>query len=476
MGTFTILCISDIIPPDYNFPIPFFVRKGTIVTESTVLDLTNSWAGYASLAAVVVAYIFVFFEDATHFKKSKPVLFAAGLVWLFIALAYYGTAQAELVGERFRHNLLEYSEILLFLIVAMSYVNVLEERQVFNTLRSRLIRGGWTLRQLFWLTGILSFFISPVADNMTTALIMGAVVLAVGGDDAKFVSASCVNVVVAANAGGAFSPFGDITTLMVWQAGKLPFADFFHLFPSALVTWLVPAFIMSFSVSAMRPKMSHDEAAVSMKVGARRVMMLFLMTIAVAVVGHNSFHLPPVYGMLFGLSFLKIFGYYLKISSTEDNPFDVFEHVQRIEWDTLLFFGGIILAVGGLGFIGYLELLANIGFEAWGPFSQEGATNFANVMIGLLSAIVDNIPLVFAVLTMDPQMSPWQWLLVTLTAGVGGSIFSIGSAAGVALMGVSRGTYTFASHLKFAPLVTLGYFAGIVVHYLYALLFAPQLF
>lgn len=439
------------------------------------IDLTLHWSGILSLVILFTAYVFVVIEEKTHFRKSKPVLMAAFLIWLFIAIAYLGTPQAHLVHEAFRHNFLEYTEILVFLLVAMTFINVLEERQVFEALRSRLILTGWSLRKLFWMTGLLAFWISPVADNMTTALIMGAVVVAVGGMNQKFVAISCINVVVAANAGGAFSPFGDITTLMVWQAGQVKFETFLHLIPAALVTWSVPAFLMSLSLSATSSTVG-DEPIVQMKTGARRVMLLFASTIAMAVIGHNTFHMPPVFGMLGGLAMLKIFGYFLKINSTEDSPFDVLHHVQRLEWDTLLFFGGIILAVGGIGFIGYLELLSQAGYQAWGPFSTEQAITFANISVGLLSAIIDNIPLMFAVLTMDPDISQWQWLLVTLTAGVGGSLLSIGSAAGVALMGSSKKMYTFSSHLRYTPVIALGYFAAIGTHYLYAIWFAPELF
>tara|TARA_R110002012_G_scaffold70852_3_gene182222 strand:+ start:333 stop:836 length:504 start_codon:yes stop_codon:yes gene_type:complete len=139
------------------------------------------------------------------------------------------------------------------------------------------------------------------------------------------------------------------------------------------------------------------------------------------------------------------------------NKADVFSRVSRAEWDTLLFFYGIVVCVGGLGFIGYLALLSDMLYTGW---SATGA----NIVLGLMSAVVDNIPVMFAVLQMMPDMSHGQWLLITLTAGIGGSILSIGSAAGVALMGQARGIYTFNSHLKWAPVILLGYFAGIFTH------------
>lgn len=138
-------------------------------------------------------------------------------------------------------------------------------------------------------------------------------------------------------------------------------------------------------------------------------------------------------------------------------PFDVFSRVQRAEWDTLLFFYGIVMCVGGLGFLGYLHLLSDTLYNEWSP-------TYANVALGLMSAVIDNIPVMFAVLSMQPDMSHGQWLLITLTAGTGGSLLSIGSAAGVALMGQARGYYTFASHLKWAPAIALGFFASILAH------------
>lgn len=362
---------------------------------------------------------------------------------------------------------------MLFLLVAMTYINAMSERQVFAALRSSLIRRGLSLHQLFWLTGLLAFFISPVADNLTTALLMCAVVLAVGGDNDRFVSLACVNIVIGANAGGAFSPFGDITTLMVWQKDMVDFWTFFVLFIPSAVNFLVPAAIMQFAVPNENP--APNAATATMRRGARRVIALFLLTVTTAVCFHNFLHLPPVIGMLTGLGYLQFFGYYLRKThinkadlpshhrSPDDQimgevvPFDVFNKIARAEWDTLLFFYGVVLCVGGLGFIGYLGLISELMYSQW------GATT-ANVSVGLFSSIVDNIPVMFAVLTMNPDMSTGQWLLVTLTAGVGGSLLSIGSAAGVALMGQARGKYTFFSHLKWTPVIALGYVASIYTH------------
>ena len=438
------------------------------------LDLTGNWVGITSVLLFFVAYLAVMAEEFTHLRKSKPVMLAAGVIWGMIAWYYQSHEIPHVVETALRHNLEEYAELMLFLLVAMTFINAMDERNVFEALRSWLIRKGFGYRALFWVTGLLAFFISPVADNLTTALLMAAVVMAVGGGNKKFVMLACINIVVAANAGGAFSPFGDITTLMVWQKnihatnGMVDFWVFFALFIPSLVNWLVPAALMHFSVPDEKPNGGGE--MVAMRRGALTIVMLFLFTIALAVSFHSVLGLPPVIGMLTGLSLLQFFAYYLKtrgektqsrggVADVFGNPvaFDIYRKVARAEWDTLFFFYGVVMCVGGLGFIGYLGMISQVIYGEW------GATN-ANIAIGIISAIVDNIPVMFAVLTMMPDMSVGQWLLVTLTAGVGGSLLSIGSAAGVALMGQARGTYTFFGHLKWTPAIALGYAASIGTH------------
>jgi Na+/H+ antiporter NhaD/arsenite permease-like protein len=427
-----------------------------------------NWVGFAALSICSIAYIFVVLEERLRLRKSKPMLLAAGLIWILIAIAYRDMDSHHL-EVAIRHNFLEYSELFFFLLVAMTYIDAMLERGVFDALRYKLIEHGFSYKSLFWLTGLLAFFISPVADNLTTALIMGAVVMAVGKEHPNFIAISCINIVVGANAGGAFSPFGDITTLMVWQKGMVNFFDFFQLFIPACVNFLVPAFIMSFAIPAGKPS-SAGHSRTYIEYGGLVIVGLFVATIFTAVSFHNFLHIPPVFGMMTGLGYLKLYGFYLRRIGHETlqssiptsrpvKDFDIFERVAHAEWDTLFFFYGVIMAVGGLGFIGYLELVSV------SMYLELGATK-ANIIVGAMSAIVDNIPVMFAVLTMQPDMSEMQWLLVTLTAGVGGSLLSIGSAAGVALMGQARGYYTFFSHLKWTPAIALGYGASIYVHLL----------
>ncbi|MGM0832409.1 sodium:proton antiporter NhaD [Halomonas qinghailakensis] len=442
------------------------------------IDLTTSAVGFFAVAIFVLAYGLVMAEEKIHMRKSKPVLVAAGIIWGLIGWVYVQNGMSETSEYAFRVTLLEFTELMLFLLVAMTYINAMEERRVFDALRSWMLRKGFSYRQLFWLTGGLAFVLSPIADNLTTALLMCAVITKVAEGDKRFINLACINVVVAANAGGAFSPFGDITTLMVWQAGLIQFQEFFILFLPSLVNFLIPAVIMSIFIKDQKPSSVYED--VWLKRGARRIIALFLITIATAVMCHTLLHLPPVLGMMTGLGYLQFFGYYLRrslprslerkrerYSRRGDNkkleqlggvvPFDVFNRVARAEWDTLLFFYGVVMCVGGLGFMGYLGLLSEALYTGWNA-------TWANIVLGVVSAVVDNIPVMFAVLTMEPEMSHGHWLLITLTAGVGGSLLSIGSAAGVAVMGQARGAYTFMGHLRWAPVIFLGYVASIIVH------------
>jgi NhaD family Na+/H+ antiporter len=470
----------------YMYILAFMLFMPTYVLaagEAHLQNFTAHWGGIVCVIIFCLAYSLVIVEEQIHMRKSKPVMLAAGLIWMIVAIIYGQHGDQHTAEIMVRHNLLEFGELFLFLLAAMTYINTMEDRNVFDKLRAWLVSQGFSLRTIFWITGIISFLLSPIADNLTTALLMSTVAMAVGGTNVRFVAIACVNIVVAANAGGAFSPFGDITTLMVWQKGIIQFQEFFVLVIPSLVNWLIPAAIMSMFVSNEKPDAIEEQ--VKLKEGAIAVVVLFIITIAMAVCAHNFLHLPPVLGMMTGLAMLKIFGYFLKMKIKRRNQvtvddtgagalgveafgdrddrreeeFNIFKKLARAEWDTLMFFYGVILCVGGLGTLGYLALLSEFMYVDLGPTT-------ANILVGFLSAVIDNIPVMFAVLTMMPEMDHMQWLLVTLTAGTGGSMLSVGSAAGVAVMGQARGIYTFFSHLKWSWAIALGYAASIWAHFL----------
>lgn len=471
-----------------------FAAEGPEVASSGQrLDLTQHWAGYLALIVFAVAYILAMTEEVTELKKSKPMVFAASLIWIFIASVYTGGGMSEQAGAAFRSSLEGYVELFLFIMVSMTYLNAMEDRGVFDSLRVWLLSKNFSYRQLFWITGFQSFFISSACNNLTTALLMGSVILAMGKGSPRFVTLSCVNVVVASNAGGSFSPFGDITTLLVWQKGVVPFNDFFSLLIPAIINFVIPAAIMHFFIPEERPAAVMEVQ--DMKRGAWVIMFLFVLTIITSVCFENVLNLPPAAGMMLGLTYLKFFSFYLQKTrdshsvllpvdltvvkidyfapmkymnnpQAEKNkqvakelPFDIFQKVANLEWDTLLFFYGVMVAVGGLSFIGYLGVASHHLYGTIDP-------TVANILVGIASAFVDNGTIMLSVLTMAPHISEGQWLLVTLTSGVGGSMLAVGSAAGVGLMGQAKGIYTFTSHLKWTPAIILGYAGSILTHFL----------
>ena len=451
------------------------MRSDTGCETETLIDFTTSGYGLLALAIFAISYFFVIAEDRIHLSKSKPVMVGAGLIWILVGIAYASAGDHETAGLALREAILEYAELFLFLLSAMTFVHMMEERHLFLALRSWLIARDFSLRRVFWVTGAATFILSPVVDNLSAALLMGSVVMAVGGRTPEFVALGCINVVVAANAGGVFSPFGDITSLMVWQAGHLNFSEFIYLLPAALTNWLVPALIISLKVPDGPPQAAHRRQR--MKQGALIVTGLFVATAALSVIVHTQLGLPPVLGMMTGLGVLKLYGFYLShhdpmlremelrqhhadtLANTRETKgdhvqvvrrFDMFRVVERASWDTLMFFYGVVLCVGGLATLGYLQLVST------GLYGSLGATA-ANLILGLSSSLVDNIPIMYAVLSMDQTLPLAQWLLLTLVIGTGGSLLAIGSAAGVALMGQASGIYTFRSHLKWSWAILLGY-------------------
>jgi len=460
-----------------GLPVPGFAET---VSASQPLDLTHHWAGYFSLVVIVLAYVSAMLEDVTMLRKSKSMVLGASLVWFVILLAYRQTSNVQPAVDAFKSNLQAYIELLLFIMASMTYLNAMEDMRVFEALRNWLVGARFGYRKLFWITGILVFLLSTVINGLTAGLLMGAVVMAVGKDNPRFVSLACINIVVATNAGGSLSPLGGISTLFVWQKGLVEFTQFFTLFIPCLVNFLVPALVMSFAVPKICPLL--ETRKVMLQRGAVGVMCLFGVTIILAVSFDMFLRLPPAAGMMAGLSLLQLYSFYLQRVEQRnsrgpgqslvnlDEPdvgreiletysYDIFEKVGRLEWDTLLFFYGAMMGIGGLGFIGYLDAVSQ-----W-LYGQHDPT-LANVLIGLSSALVDNGTLMFAVLSMRPDIPQGQWLLLTLTLGVGGSLLAIGSAPGIGLLGVTKGRYSFLVHLKWCPLILLGYFAAIGVHFL----------
>jgi Na+/H+ antiporter NhaD/arsenite permease-like protein len=437
-----------------------FASGGGASSGDAIPDITMTWVGIMSLLVFVVGYYFVAMEEKYHIDKAKPALLTGTFLFMLIALYYaINHMDMDLVHTQAQHLILEIAEIFFFLFVAMTYIESMIHMGVFDRLKYNLVSKGYTYKKLFWVTGILAFFISPIADNLTTALILSTVLITIEKERRDFLIPGAINIVVAANAGGAWSPFGDITTLMAWTAGKGTFVDFLFLFPASILGYLATAVILSrFVPNEVPPFDATKESKPQLMQGANVVIGLGVFTIFCAVMSHQVLHLPAMWGMMFGLSLLKIYAYRLKrVHKTE---FNVFHSMAKIENNTLMFFFGILAAVGALYFIGWLALAAMI----YDP-SMAGPTA-SNIGVGFLSAIVDNVPVMSAVLKANPDMVHSQWMLVTLTAGVGGSLISFGSAAGVGVMGKLPGVYTFGAHMKYAWTILIGYIVSIIIWYL----------
>lgn len=427
--------------------------------EGAAINLVGHPFGWLLLAIFVVGYYFIAAEEKYHIDKAKPALFTGTFMFVLIGIYYVLEGHSLTPFEHeIDHLILEIAEIFFFLFVAMTYIEALIERGVFSALRAKLIAKGYSYRELFWITGLLAFFISPVADNLTTALILSTVLLTIDSKNKEFLVPSAINVVVAANAGGAWSPFGDITTLMVWAAEKGAFVDFLYLFPPSFIGWLITAVLLVRYVPDLDPLGDgNPEQAAKIEIlkGGKMIIAFGAMTIAFAVVGKQVLHLPPMWGMLFGLSVLQIYMYFLKKKHNQD--VSIFHAMSKIENNTLLFFFGILAAVGALHFIGFLAYAAKL-YEIFSPTA-------VNIGVGFLSAIVDNVPVMSAVLKANPAIDHAQWMLVTLTAGIGGSLISFGSAAGVGVMGKMHGIYTFSAHMSLAWTVLVGYIVSLAVWY-----------
>ncbi len=462
--------VSSIDGTSHGVVLPTFSFQEELSMGDGIMNLTGAWIGYTSVIIFIVAYTLVIFEDIIHLKKAKPMILFSCFMWFFIGIyeAMNGGGHSHSFIE---HLIAEIGSLFFFLFVAMAYINTLSALNVFQSLRAKLLSMGLSYKQLFWATGGFSFMLSPFADNMTTALLMSTVALAVSGGNKKFIVPAFVNIIVAANAGGVWSPFGDITTLMVWTAGKVDTVTFSYLFVPALVNWGIPALIMSFFVPKGKPECRKEIDA--LKPGAKLAVVFGIVTIALGIFFHQFLNLPPFLGMMLGMGFLMFHSYYMKLwgekkflkklGLTKDRRSaersDFFKSVAAIEYDTLLFFFGVLAAVGALQYIGYLSV---IGDKLYGNLEL----TTANTTLGVVSAVLDNIPLMYAVLKMDKTMGVDQWLLITLTTGVGGSLLSIGSAAGVAVMGIGKEHYTFLSHLRWAPVIALGYFGSIAAWWL----------
>lgn len=450
----------------------------------------------------IVGYTFIALEHSITIDKAATALLMGTIMWAIYALngvevlsfgqnfsrAWKEFAEANGVGvdiESVRnfivhHDVMEHlgdiSTILFFLLGAMTIVEIVDQHQGFKIITDKITTTDKV--KLLWVLSFLTFFMSAVLDNLTTTIVIIALLRKLVADQkTRWLYASMV--VIAANAGGAWSPIGDVTTIMLWIGGQVTSANIImKLFIPSLFTMIIPLAVLSFFMKGNVERPPVDANAASITTHKQQILMLAMGVSALLFVPifKTVTHLPPYLGMLFGLSILWITTEFMhKNKREEGTKLTVNKILTRVDVPTIFFFLGILTAVAALQSAGHLDLLAQ-SLKDWGLGVYPVA-----LIIGLLSAVVDNVPLVAASMGMYPiQPEHIQfmqdgvfWELIAYTAGTGGSILIIGSAAGVAAMGMEKIDFIWYMK-KISLLAALGYFAGAGVYYIQEHLFPEE--
>ena len=405
---------------------------------------------YTLICFALLALLAIVFEEVIHVNKAKSTLFLGTLSWILIFLFPEQGVTPEQLREMLNENLLDIAGLWLFLMSAMTFVAFLNHQGLIETLIYRLLPSQISERKLIFLVGIFSFVFSSLCDNITATLVSIALVLSLGLERRKTLRLS-VLVVFAVNSGGVSLITGDVTTLMVFLAGKVEISD--------LLLLSIPAFISTMLLAAMLSRPLAGEVIITPtprkddRVG-KVIAVIFLATIVATIILNIVAGIPPVLTFLFGLSTMFLVGRFLYEEDTRENLLD---YVRRIEFDTLMFFLGILLLVGMLKEIGTLDRLVGI--------YQLLPVKVANFAMGVFSAFVDNVPLTAALLKSGVEMSKAEWLSLTYSVGVGGSLLAIGSAAGIVAMS-KVDILNFGSYARYVVYLSIAFLAGYVSSYL----------
>ena len=410
----------------------------------------------------ILAYAAIAFEHPLGINKTASALIGAGLLWTVYAML---SNDPHLISEQLGESLMGTAQIVFFLMGAMAIVEVVDAHNGFEVITSRIKTSK--LSTLMWMIGIVSFFLSAILDNLTTTIVMVSLMkkLLDQREDRLFFAGV---IVIAANAGGAWTPIGDVTTTMLWIGGQISAIEIMKgLFLPSLVNLLVPLFVTSFLLG-VRPVIAPEKKQNDLLIGTtsfeRNVMFFLGLSILVLVpVFKTVTHLPPFMGVLFGLGILWMVGdlIHRKKEFDEKEHFTLVRALTRIDLSSIVFFVGILLAVASLEHTHVLTSLAK-----WLD-QTVGRQDVIVMLIGLASAIVDNVPLVAASMGMYSltqfPMDSFLWEFMAYCAGTGGSILIIGSAAGVAAMGLEKIDF-FWYVKKISGLALIGYLAGAMVY------------
>lgn len=393
----------------------------------------------------VVALLSIALEEVIHLNKAKSTLFLGCLSWLVLFIAAKQQGQTENIQEMLNENLLDIASLWLFLMATMTFVAYLNARGLVSELVRRIMPGELSLRQLTALLGGFALVLSMICDNITATLVGVGVVQAFNLEVKERVRL-CVLIVFAVNSGGVMLITGDVTTLMIFSAGHVSIVQLLSLFLPAVAGVSLLVVLFSFAGGGRRitaRNTVHNVEWLDIGIGS-----IFIGTIIATIVLNLLYQIPPVLTFLFGLSMMFMVG---GIVHTYNQQVHLLEYVRQIQFDTLMFFLGILLLVGALKEVGVLVLFTELYMRL-----DPALSSFA---MGVVSSVLDNVPLTAALLKAEPSLSDTQWLSLTYAVGVGGSLLVIGSAAGIVAMSKVR-ELTFMQYARYLPHLAAAYCCG----------------
>ena len=401
------------------------------------------------ISMAVIALLGVVLEDVIHVNKAKVTLFLGTLAWILLFVFHGNGADSAQVIEGFKENISEIAGLWLFLVSAMTFVAYLNKKGMIENLIYLFLPKQISERALLFLTAVFCFVFSSLADNITATLVSVTLILSLNLSAKKTIRFATL-VVFAVNSGGVALITGDVTTLMIFLAEKVSIVDLLMLSIPAFLAVLVLATMLSRGMTNVVKVNLHRTDVRGVDVA---IACIFLTTIIGTIVGNVLFNIPPVLTFLFGLSAMFLVARFFN-EDIDSDP--ILEYIRVIEFETLLFFLGILLLVGMLKEIEVLDSLV-LMYEVLPPF-------LANYLMGILSAAIDNVPLTAALLKAGIEMSEPDWLGLTYAVGVGGSLLVIGSAAGIVAMSKVNGL-TFGSYVRYAGYLLISYTLGYAAVY-----------
>ncbi|RGP52596.1 MULTISPECIES: sodium:proton antiporter NhaD [Pseudomonas] len=402
------------------------------------------------LAMAVVAFLGVVLEEVIHVNKAKVVLLFGALSWLVLFIAAPSDAVRGEVQKALNENITDIASLWLFLLATMTFVAYLNKKGLIENVIYRILPGRITERKLLFLTGGFCFVFSSIADNITATLVSVALVLSLNLELRKMLRFATL-VVFAVNSGGVAMITGDVTTLMIFMADKVEITNLLLLSAPALLAVLLLAALLSIGMGdevIIERSELHELRGVDQVIGG-----LFLVTIVATILLSLFFAIPPVLTFLTGLALMFLIARFFN-EDIDNDP--ILEYIRVIEFETLLFFLGVLLLVGMLQYIGTLQSLTSL-YDLMPPMA-------ANFLMGMLSALIDNVPLTAALLKADLHMNVAEWMGLTYAVGVGGSLLIIGSAAGIVAMSKMPGL-TFMTYLRSFGLLLMAFAFGFVAVY-----------